>query len=412
MLEAFFSCTEVCERLRLGPAGRYLDDFAGYLARSSYEQLRGRTLLHAACHFTSWAQGGGTPVTALDEVALGRFQRHLSSCDCVRPNGGKGRTARAGSRLFFRFLGRSGVVSEPEDNVSRLPALVQAFRSWMVQHRGVTEVTLRDYGERIVPFLNTLGDDPSCYQAQNLRGFVLDYSLKHTIKTTKYMITVIRMFLRFLAAEGKCVAGLEYAIPTLANWHLSTLPRYLPASDVEQVIDGCDDSTEVGVRDRAILLLLSRLGLRSGDILGLGLRDIDWAKGSFVVSGKSARESELPLTQEIGDALLTYLRRRPAVDTDKVFVRVHAPIRPLKGPSSVGAIVKRALERADVEAPSKGAHLLRHSAATEMLRQGVCLQDIQTVLRHRSIETTTIYAKVDVRLLKQIAQPWPEVSSC
>jgi site-specific recombinase XerD len=303
-------------------------------------------------------------------------------------------------------------VSEQEDDAARSPALVQAFRDWMVKNRGVTEVTLRNYGERIVPLLNTLGDDPCRFQAQNLRDFVLGYSREHSIKTTKYMISLIRMFLRFLAAEGKCAAGLEHAIPTLANWRLSTLPRYLSASDVEKVIAACDDSTELGARDLAIILLLSRLGLRSGDILGLLLSDIDWAKGSLVVSGKSTRQSELPLTQEVGDALLTYLKYRPAVDTDKVFLRVLAPIRPLKGASSVAAIVKRALERAGVEAPMQGAHLLRHSAATEMLRQGVSLQDIQTVLRHRSIETTTIYAKVDVRLLKQIAQPWPEVSSC
>ena len=411
MLEAFVSRSEVCERLRAGPASQYLDSLAEHLARSSYSQQRGQSLLYAAWHFTSWALGGGILLAALDGLALESFQHHLSSCHCVRPNGGRGENARVGSRLFLRFLGRCGVVPE-QDDAPRLPALVHAFRDWMVQHRGVTEVTLRDYGERIVPLLTALGDDPSCYQAQNLRGFVLGYSRKHTIKTTKYMITVIRMFLRFLASEGKCAAGLEHAIPTVANWHLSTLPRYLPASDVEQVIDGCDDSTEVGARDRAVVLLLSRLGLRSGDILGLRLRDIDWATSSLVVSGKSSRESELPLTQEIGDALLTYLRRRPAVDTDKVFVRVRAPIGALKGPSSVGAIVKKALERAGVKAPSQGAHLLRHSAATEMLRQGVSLQDIQTILRHRSIETTTIYAKVDVRLLKQIAQPWPEVSSC
>ncbi len=412
MLEAFFSCNEVCERLRSGPAGRYLDGFAEYLARSSYEQLGGRKLLHAAWHFTSWAQDGGILLAALDGLALERFRHHLSSCHCVRPNGGRGENARAGSRLFLRFLCRCGVVSEQEGDGPRVPPLVQAFRNWMVRHRGVTEVTLRDYGERIVPLLNALGDEPSCYQAQNLRDFVLSYAREHKIKTTKYMVTVIRMFLRFLASEGKCAAGLEYAIPTFANWRLSTLPRYLPASDVEHVVEACDDSTEVGARDRAIILLLSRLGLRSGDILGLRLSDIDWAKSSLAVSGKSTWESELPLTQELGDALLTYLRHRPVVDTDKVFVRTLAPIRPLKGPSSVAAIVERALERAGVEAPSHGAHLLRHSAATEMLRQGVSLQDIQTVLRHRSIETTTIYAKVDVRLLKQIAQPWPEVSSC
>jgi site-specific recombinase XerD len=413
MLEAFVSRSEDCERLRSGPAGQYLDGFAEYLGRSSYRQLVGRLRIHTAWHFTSWAQSCGIPITALDEVALERFQHHLSSCQCVGPNGGKdSRDARAGSRLFLRFLVRCGVVSKHEDDTPRIPALVQAFRAWLVKHRGVTEVTLRMYGERIIVLLNALGEDPSCLQAQNLRDFVLSYARKYSIKTTKYMISAIRMFLRFLASEGMCAAGLEHAIPTVANWHLSTLPRYLPASDVEQVIDACDDSTELGARDRAIIMLLSRLGLRSGDILELRLGDIDWAKGRLVVCGKSTRQSELPLTQEVGDALLTYLRCRPAVDTDKVFIRVLAPIRPLKGASSVAAIVKRALERAGVEAPTQGAHLLRHSAATEMLRQGVSLQDIQAVLRHRSIETTTIYAKVDVRLLKQIAQPWPEVSSC
>ena len=271
---------------------------------------------------------------------------------------------------------------------------------------------LSRYSERIVALLTDLGEDPGCFHAQGLRSFVLNYARGHNIGTTKNTVAAIRMFLRYLATEGRCAAGLEYAIPTLAHWRSSTMPRYLPASDIERVVGACHDTTEAGARDRAIMLLLSRLGLRSGDILGLRLSDIDWAEGSFVVSGKSACESNLPLTQELGDALLTYLRCRPAVDTDKVFISVSAPIKPLKGPQSVASIVRRAIHRAGVEAPTHGAHLLRHSAATEMLRQGVSLQDIQTVLRHQSIETTTIYAKVDVRLLKQIAQPWPEVSSC
>jgi site-specific recombinase XerD len=412
MLESFVSHSEVCERLRSGSAGRYLESFAEYLARSGYRQETGRSLLYAAWHFTSWAQEEGVAVTALDEQALEGFQGHLSSCHCVGTNGGRRKIGGNGSRPFVRFLGRCGVVSEQEDGAPGLLPLVQAFRDWMVLHRGVTESTLRHYAELVVTLLDELGEDPNRFQAQRLRGFVLDYSRKHHIKTTKYMVTAIRMFLRFLVAEGKCAAGLEHAIPTFANWRLSTMPRYLPASDVEQVVDACDDSTEVGARDRAIILLLSRLGLRSGDILGLRLNDIDWANGCLAVSGKSNRETHLPLTQEVGDALLTYLRCRPAGDTDKVFIRVFAPIRPLGGPQSVAGIVRSALHRAGVKAPTQGAHLLRHSAATEMLRQGVSLQDIQTVLRHRSIETTTIYAKVDVRLLKQIAQPWPEVSPC
>ena len=350
-------------------------------------------------------------VTALDDRALEGFQQHLSSCRCEGPIGSRKKRGN-GSALFLRYLRRCGVVPEQEDDALRLPALVQAFREWVIRHHGVTESTLRHYADLVVTLLNELGEDSSCFQAQRLREFVLDYSRKHHFQTTRYMVTAMRLFLRFLASEGKCAAGLVHAIPKFANWRLSTLPRYLPASNVEQVVDACDDSTEMGARDRAIVLLLSRLGLRSGDILGLRLSDIDWAKGSLAVSGKSTWESELPLTQEIGDALLTYLKRRPAVNTDKVFIRVTAPIRPLAGPASVANIVRSALRRAGVQAPTQGAHLLRHSAATEMLRQGVSLQDIQTVLRHRSIETTTIYAKVDVRLLKQIAQPWPEVGSC
>ena len=210
MLEAFVSRSDVCEWMRSGPAGPHLDNLAEYLARSGYRQLNGRSLLHAAWHFTNWSQERGIPITALDEVSLEGFQHHLSSCRCVGPNGGRGKKARASSRLFLRLLRRWGVVSER--GVPRLPALVEAFRDWMVQHRGVTEVTLRMYGERIVLLLNALGDDPSCFQAQNLRDFVLGYARNHSIKTTKYTISAIRMFLRFLAAEGKCAAGLEHPL--------------------------------------------------------------------------------------------------------------------------------------------------------------------------------------------------------
>ena len=317
MLEVFVSRSEVLERLRLEPTGQYLESFAEYLARASYQQETGRTLVYTAWHFTSWAQEDGVAVTALDELALEGFKQHLSSCYCVGPIGARDRKAGNGSRLFLRYLRRCGVVPERKDDSPGLPSLVQAFRDWMVLHRGVTEMTLRNYAARVGTLLDELGEDPSTFQAQRLRGFVFDYSRNHRITTTKYMVTAIRMFLRFMASEGRCAAGLEHAIPIFANWRSSTLPRYLPASGVQQVVDACDDSTEVGARDRAIILLLSRLALRSGDVLGLRLSDIKWANASLVVSGKSASETELPLTQEVGDALLTYLACRPAADTDR-----------------------------------------------------------------------------------------------
>jgi site-specific recombinase XerD len=221
------------------------------------------------------------------------------------------------------------------------------------------------------------------------------------------------MFVRFLIADGQCAVGLDAAIPTLAHWRLAALPRYLAPDEVERVIDSCDRSSPVGRRNRAMLLLLARLGLRAGDIRQLRLGDIDWRGGSIHVCGKSRRLTRLPLTQEVGDALVAYVQDgRPAAPTDAVFLGCRAPFRAL-APGVVPLIVGRALDRAGVVRPSRGAaHLLRHSVATSMLRHGASLQDIGTLLRHRSIETTQIYAKVDILALQPIAQPWPEVPPC
>jgi site-specific recombinase XerD len=205
------------------------------------------------------------------------------------------------------------------------------------------------------------------------------------------------------------------AIPGVAHWRLSSLPRYLQPEEVERVIAACDPVSPVGRRDRAIVLLLARLGLRAGDIVQLRLADINWQGAWIQVSGKSRRQTQLPLTQEVGDALAAYLQDgRPDTDANTVFVCSHAPFRAFGSHCAVSLIVSRAFQRAGIIRPSRGAaHLLRHSLATALLRQGASLQDIADVLRHRSITTTQIYAKVDVTALQEIAQPWPAATpSC
>lgn len=229
----------------------------------------------------------------------------------------------------------------------------------------------------------------------------------------KHGATALRMFVRFLAAEGGCPAGLEGAIPLIPHWRLSSLPRYLQAEEVERIVASCDSATAVGKRDRAILLLLARLGLRAGDIVQMRLGDIDWNDAWLHVCGKSRRQTCLPLTQEVGDALVAYLQAgRPQTDGDRLFVCCRAPFRPFAGHPAVSVIVARAMRRAGVTPPGRGAaHLLRHSVATALLRQGAPLHEIAALLRHRSIQTTQIYAKVDVSMLQQIAQRWPEAQS-
>jgi site-specific recombinase XerD len=222
------------------------------------------------------------------------------------------------------------------------------------------------------------------------------------------------MFVRFLASKDLCRVDLLGAVPTVACWRLASLPRYLAEEDVERLIDSCNGSAAVGKRDRAILLLLARLGLRAGDIVHLRLQDIDWQNGWIHVSGKTRREARLPISKEVGRAIVSYLQNgRPKTTSDAVFVRSRAPFRALASHCAVSMLVDSAIRRAGIIRPGRGAaHLLRHSLASSMLRHGASLQDISTLLRHGSIETTQIYAKVDVTALKQIAQPWPEVPLC
>lgn len=200
----------------------------------------------------------------------------------------------------------------------------------------------------------------------------------------------------------------------MPQWRLSSLPRYLEAPDVERVVKSCDLTTSHGLRDHAILLLLARLGLRAGDIVRMTFDDIDWRGGTLRVRGKGRREARLPLPQDVGDAVLAYTDRgRPRAGIDRVFLTTNAPRRPFASSAGISDLVRAALARAGIlNPPSHGAHLLRHSAATAMLRAGGSLDTIATVLRHRSTETTLHYAKVDVVMLQQVAQPWPGGAGC
>jgi site-specific recombinase XerD len=204
---------------------------------------------------------------------------------------------------------------------------------------------------------------------------------------------------------------MEYAIPGFASWRLSSVPKFLGPADVEQLIDCCADD-KVGLRDKTVLLLLARLGLRASEVAHLKFADIDWVNGKIIACGKGRHQEWLPLPQDVGDAILLYLQEaRPPLAVTEVFTTVLAPLRPLSR-LAVTCIVRSALLRTGIKAPINGAHVLRHSAATAMLQQGMSLAGIGAVLRHRSPNTVAHYAKVDLRLLAEIAQPWPEGPSC
>jgi integrase/recombinase XerD len=204
---------------------------------------------------------------------------------------------------------------------------------------------------------------------------------------------------------------MEHAIPGFASWRLASVPRFLVAEDVERVIDSCNGHV-FELRDRAVLLLLARLALRASEVARLKFSDFDWRNSEISICGKSRRQESLPLPQEVGNAILLYLNEgRPSLHVPEVFTTVLAPFHPLTR-AAVTHIVRAALRRAGIKAPINGAHVLRHSAATTMLREGASLAGVGAVLRHRDPMTTAHYAKVDFGLLSEIAQPWPEASSC
>jgi site-specific recombinase XerD len=279
-------------------------------------------------------------------------------------------------------------------------------------HRGTTDATLKNYRLTIIALLRTLGEQPERFEAHALRHFVRARAEQQGIARAKTVVTAVRMFLRFLIALGRCHPGLDQAIPTMAHWRLASLPRYLPPEAVERVLRSCDVTTGSGLRDRAVLLLLARLGLRASDVAALKWGDINWHDGTLCVAGKNRRQTRLPLPQEVGNALLDYaVHQRPRIPSEHVFLTVTAPLKPAS-PQTISQIAARALHRAEVESPIYGAHVLRHSAATQMLRQGASLPSIGAVLRHASVETTAHYAKVDIALLRDVARAWPEGAPC
>jgi integrase/recombinase XerD len=220
------------------------------------------------------------------------------------------------------------------------------------------------------------------------------------------MVTALRSFLRFLCQRGSIKTDLASALFGVAHWRLSHLPKSLPPDQVERLLRCCDRRTASGQRDYAILLLLARLGLRGGEVLAMTLDDLDWERGEILVRGKGQRFERLPLPKDVGTALVHYLRQvRPMCSTRKVFIRLKAPYRGLRQ-TAICCVVRRALQRAELNPDFKGAHLLRHSLATKMLRRDASLGEIGQLRRHRQPTTTQIYAKVDIKALRGIALPW------
>jgi site-specific recombinase XerD len=408
MLESIFKTLEADNCRRDNPLVVHIRPFATLLMEDGYAKNTMQSKLWLLADFGEWLGRSGLTITNFDEGLINTF---------INRRQREGRLQRGNLKTLRQFLDhlrRCDVVPsrKPIREESPLADILNRYEKHLRSERGLTTSTVINYQPVIRKFLvERFGDGPFLFRevkASDISAFILRHAHTMSPKRAQGMTTAFRSFFRFLFGNGELQADLATSVPTVADWRLSTVPKYLSPEDVDRVLGAYDRETSTGRRNYAILLLLARLGLRAGEVVGLKLDDIDWRGGEIIVRGKGLFHDRLPLPPDVGEALASYLRvDRPACQTRRVFICMRAPRRGFAGPSTLTTIVRRALDRADLHPAFKGAHLFRHSLATSMLRSGATMSEIGEVLRHRIPNTTEIYAKVDFDGLRSLAHPWP-----
>jgi integrase/recombinase XerD len=376
---------------------------AGYARQSRYR----RVLLAAG--FSRWL---GQQTVRLRRVSSEHPKRYLRSrARRVQVHQGDA----AALKQFLGFLRRHGVIPAEKVSPRRLTPIEQearAFEHYLRNERGLARATCVNYVPFVRDFLtDRFGCGPVALSrlcAGDVVRFVQRQAPRLHLKRAKLLTSAMRSFLRYARYRGDVTRDLAAAVPIVANWSMPSIPRAIGADQVRQLLASIDRRTAMGRRDYAIVLLLARLGLRSGEVAVLELDDIDWEAGQVSVRGKGGQRTTLPLPVDVGEAITAYLRRgRPRSTARRVFLRSKAPVRGFLSQCAIGSVIRHALQRAGIQAPTTGAHQLRHALATQMLHHGASLTEIGEVLRHRSPQTTTIYAKVDLDALRTLALPWP-----
>lgn len=408
MINQLFTFSSTIERLRQGPLSAHLDAYAAAVAEQGYALQSIRQQIVVIADFSRWLEQKRLAVQALDNQIVDRFLRFRQRHQRVRRGDPK-----ALQRLLT-MLRQKGVVQphQPPNIDSAHAGIVAEFRRYLLQERGLSPLTLLNYVPVAELFLaqrfHNRPPNFALLRAPHVTEFVMGQVRELSPVRASLMVTALRSFFRYLRHRGAIVTDLAGCVPAVPKWSLSTLPRFLPAASVERILKCCNQKTSVGRRNYAILLLLARLGVRAGEVVRLNLDDIDWSTGQITIRGKGGKSAQMPLADDVGAALAAYLRHdRPHTATRRVFLRHRAPFIGVGNSSTISTLVRRALKQAGVESAHTGAHVLRHSLATSLLRQGGSLDEIGELLRHQSPNTTAIYAKVDVTALHSLALPWP-----
>lgn len=406
MIKKGFIFPSTIERMRQGPLSKHIDAYSAAQVEQGYGHHSIRQQMLVIGDFGGWLKQKDIAIRNLDSAVVDRFLGLRQRQQQLR------RGDPLALKRLLAMLRLTGVVKPEVVAESACSKAVHEFRHYLLQERGLSPATLLNYAPPIEQFLSEQFRDKTpnfrVLCALDITRFVVRQARRLSPLRGKLIVTALRSFFRYLRHRGAISKDLAGCVPTVPNWSFSTLPRFLAAHEVERMLADCDRKTSIGRRNHAILLLLARLGLRAGEVVGLNLDDIDWSMSQIMIRGKGGTSAPLPLAPDVGQALADYLSAdRPHCGTRRVFIRYRAPFVGLGNSSTISALVRRALIQSGVESAHKGAHVLRHSLATSLLRQGGSLDEIGELLRHQSANTTAIYAKVDVTALHTLALPWP-----
>jgi site-specific recombinase XerD len=404
------------QRLRDGPVGPFVDEFASLLLSQGYGERYLRHRFVVVAELNRWLVGKKLDLAELDKRRIDQFVRY-------RSQGKLPDMSRRGEMATLKkFIGlirsRAAVAAEVAVEEARDPfgEVLSAYKEYLIQEKGLACETISRYSSLVSTFLSHLFDGrPMSFSeltVEHITSFIREYAKDRSGSDSSMMVCSIRSFLRFLSSRGEIRGSLAESVPAVVSQLHKRIPCHLSADELKRLLRCCRATNPVNRRNYAIILLLARLGLRASEVARLTLDDIDWEHGELTIQGKGNRQTPLPLPKEVGNALVAYLKHgRPSCATRRLFITARAPYHPFSNGTLVSVIVNQAVKRAGLNPKKKGAHLLRHTLATECLRKGATLTEVGQILRHESIDTTAIYAKVDFVRLRCLAMPWP-IASC
>jgi integrase/recombinase XerD len=396
-----------------GPLAGHFGQFVASLIEQQYAASVVHIKARHALAFDRWLTKRRATLAELCEVHIEQYQRRRrrrrqSICEETR------RRERYEVSELLRFLRACGACEAGDVDTTPADDFAVGFEHHLRKEQGLATATIERYRRFASQFLyerfGTGEVDLRVLRPIDAIEFVQRQTKRMQPPALKCVVNAMRSFLRYAQYRGEVAPELIAAVPAVATWTTTPpLPRAISPEHAQRAIDSCDLRTSLGLRDRAVLLLLARLGLRAHEIIALQLEDCDWDTGCLRVRSKGGRECLLPMPTDVGEAIAAYLERgRPASTDRRLFLRSKAPIRGLMVSSdAIGSIVCYALRRAKVDAPHRGSHQFRHALAVRMFKRGASLAEIGEILRHRSPQSTSIYARVDIDSLRSLALPWP-----